>query len=160
MKISIIAAVAENNVIGGKGGLLWHIEGDLPRFKQITMGHHILMGLNTYNSIGKVLPGRTNLILSSDKNINIPNAYIFDNSEDAIKFADDNGETELMIIGGGMVYKQLLPKTDKIYLTKVLKNYKGDVTFPKIDVDKWNETILERHTETDPNYNFAILERK
>ncbi len=140
--------------------LLWHINGDLPRFKEITMGHHVLMGQKTFGSIGRVLPGRTSLILSSDKNLKISDAFVFGKPEDAVKFAKDRGEEELMIIGGGMIYKPFLPIADKIYLTRVLKDYEGDVTFPKIDKKYWNERVVERHPETDPPYDLVILERK
>jgi dihydrofolate reductase len=160
MKISIIAAVSQNNVIGDGKGLLWHIPGDLPRFKQITMGHHILMGRKTFESIGKVLPGRTSLILCFDKGYKVPGAYVFDDPEHAVKFAKDHREKELMIIGGGMIYKYFLPLADKIYLTKVLKDYEGSVTFPEIKMEEWNEKIIEKHPETDPPYGLSILERK
>jgi dihydrofolate reductase len=160
MKISIIVAVAKNNVIGSKGKLLWHITGDLSRFKQITMGHHILMGETTYKSIGKVLQGRTNLILSFDENFKVQGAFVFKNPEEAIKFADMRGEKELMIIGGGMIYKYFFPIAEKIYLTKVLKNYKGDVKFPEINNNEWNETYNEPHTDSYLPFEYKILERK
>jgi dihydrofolate reductase len=160
MKISIIAAVAKNNVIGGKGRLLWHIEGDLPRFKQITMGHHILMGQKTYESIGRILPGRTSLILSFNKKYKIPGAFVFGSPGEAVKFAQDRGEKELMIIGGGMIYKYFVTIADKVYLTQVLKAYDGDVTFPKINKKEWKEKVMETHPETDPPYNLVLLERK
>lgn len=160
MKISIIVAVAKNNVIGSKGKLLWHIPGDLSRFKQITMGHHILMGQTTFESIGKVLPGRTNLILSFDKNLQVSDAFVFQKPEDAVKFAEMRGEKELMIIGGGMIYKYFFPLADKIYLTRVLKNYKGDVKFPKIDMKDWDEVSTEPHLDSNLPFEYKILERK
>ncbi len=160
MKISIIVAVAQNNVIGDKGKLLWHLDGDLPRFKTITMGHHILMGQKTFESIGRVLPGRNNLILSSRKDYKVPGAFVFQSVEEALKFAKENGEKELMIIGGGMIYKYFLPLSDKIYLTKVLKNYEGDVKFPEINMNEWKENSNEPHLESDPSFEYKILERK
>lgn len=159
MKISIIVAVAQNNVIGSKGKLLWHLDGDLPRFKNITMGHHILMGQTTFESIGKVLPGRTSLILSFDKDFKAPDAFVFANPENAIKFAKDNGEQELMIIGGGMIYKHFLPLANKIYLTKVLKDYEGDVTFPEINMSEWKEISSEPHLDASPPFEYKILEK-
>lgn len=160
MKISIIVAVAKNNIIGAKNKLLWHLPGDLPRFKDITTGHHILMGQNTYESIGRILPGRTSLILSFDPNYKVPGGFVFKTAEEAIKFAKDAGESELMIIGGGMIYKYFLPMADKIYLTKVLKDYEGDVSFPEIDMGEWKTTNREPHPESDPPFEYKILERR
>lgn len=159
MKISIIVAVAKNNIIGAKNKLLWHLPGDLPRFKEITMGHHILMGQNTYESIGKVLPGRTSLILSFDPNYKVPGAHVFKTAEEAIKFAEDADESELMIIGGGMIYKYFLPLAHKIYLTKVLKDYEGDVSFPEININEWKEISNESHLDPDPPFEYKILEK-
>ena len=160
MKISIIVAVAKNNVIGGKGKLLWHIPGDLPRFKKITTGHHILMGKKTFESIGRILPDRTNIILSLDPEFKVSGAFVFQKPEDAIKFAEMRGEKELMIIGGGMIYKYFFPLANKIYLTRVLKNYKGDVKFPKIDMKDWVEVSTEPHLDSDLPFEYKILERK
>jgi dihydrofolate reductase len=148
MKISIIVAVAKNNVIGGKGKLL------------ITMGHHILMGKTTFESIGHALPGRTNLVLSFGAIDNFPDTFVFQTPEEAIKFAEGRGEQELMIIGGGMVYKHFFPLADKIYLTRVLKDYEGDVTFPKISSDEWTEVSNEQYPESDPPVEYKILVRK
>lgn len=160
MKISIIVAVAKNGVIGSKNKLLWHIPKDLARFKKITIGHHILMGQKTFESIGKILPDRTNMILSFDKNHKVPGAFVFKSPDEAIAFAKNRGEEELMIIGGGMIYKHFLPVADKIYLTRVLKDYDGDATFPKIDLDMWKETVLEKHLDNNPQFEYVILERK
>ncbi|EKE13218.1 MAG: dihydrofolate reductase [uncultured bacterium] len=160
MKISIIVAVAQNNVIGGKGKLLWHISDDLKHFKEVTMGHHILMGKTTYESIGRILPGRTSLILSHDKNLKVPDGYVFENEKEAIDFAEKNGENELMIIGGESIYKLFFSKADKIYLTKVLKEFDGDVTFPEINMEEWRQTKKEPHPDENPPFEFIELERK
>ena len=160
MKISIIVAVSQNGVIGDKKKLLWHIPNDFKHFKEITTGHYILMGQTTYESIGKLLPGRTSLILSFDKNFKVPGAFVFGSQEEAIKFAEGSGEKELMIIGGGMIYKSFLPLTQKIYLTRVLKNYEGNVTFPEIKKSEWNEKIIEKHPEEDPPLEFVELTKK
>lgn len=160
MNISIIVAVSKNNVIGAKNKLLWYLPGDLPRFKSITTGHCILMGKNTHESIGRVLPDRTNLILSFDPNYKVEGAHVFTTPEDAQKFAEEKGEKELMVIGGGMIYKYFLPMADKIYLTRVLADYEGDVTFPELNMNEWKETVLEKHTESDPKFEYVILERK
>jgi dihydrofolate reductase len=159
MKISIIVAVSENNVIGAKNKLLWYLPGDLPRFKKITTGHCILMGQKTFESIGKVLPDRTNIILSNDKNYKVDGAVVFNNPEEAIQFTEDQGESELMIIGGGMVYEYFLPLANKIYLTKVHKNYDGDTHFPEINMDKWKEISNEKHLDNDPPFEYQTLVR-
>lgn len=160
MKISLIVAAAKNNVIGDGKKLLWHIPGDLPRFKQITTGHHILMGRKTYDSIGRILPNRTNLIVSSNKNLKIPGAFVFNSFEEAEKFAQDHGESELMIIGGTTAYKYFISKADKIYLTRVFKDYKGNAVFPEINLDDWNETSVEKNMNCDPTYEVVILTKK
>lgn len=159
MKISIIVAVAKNNVIGAKNKLLWHLDGDLPRFKKITTGHHILMGQKTFESIGKMLPGRTSLILSFDENYKVPGGFVFKTPEEAVEFAKNAGDEELMIIGGGMIYKYFLPLADKIYLTKVLKDYEGDVFFPEINMNEWKEIENEPHLDSDPPFEYKILEK-
>lgn len=159
MKISIIVAVSENNVIGNKGKLLWHISKDLLNFKKITSGHHILMGQKTYESIGKPLPNRINIILSDEKNYKAKGCYVFNKLDDAIKFAKMENEKELMVIGGGMIYKLLLPLTSKIYLTKVHKKYIGDVKFPKINTKDWKEVSSEKYLNDDPPFEFKILKR-
>lgn len=159
MKISIIAAVSENNVIGSDNKLLWHIPNDLKRFKKLTTGHHILMGHKTYESIGRVLPERTNLVLSLKENYEIPGAFVFNEIDKAIKFAQDRNEEELFVIGGGMIYKALLPLTDKIYLTRVLRNYDGEITFANINPNEWKEIENEKHLNEDPPYEYKILER-
>lgn len=160
MKISIIVAVAKNNVIGANNKLLWHISDDLKRFKKITTGHHILMGQKTFESIGRVLPDRTNIILSLDDKYQIPGAFVFNNIDEAIEFAQNRGEDELFVIGGGTIYKQLLDKADKIYLTKVLNEYDGDVKFPVLNLDNWTEVSNEKYKDSDPEYEYIILERK
>lgn len=159
MKISIIVAISKNNVIGNKGKLLWHISDDLKNFKKITTGHHVLMGQKTYESIGKPLPNRTNIILSDIPNFKAKNCFVFNRLDDALNFAKLRNEEELMIIGGGMIYKLLLPLTSKIYLTKVNKNYIGDVKFPKLNLKNWKETSSEKHLKENPPFEFTILEK-
>ena len=160
MKISIIVAVAEDNVIGGKGKLLWHISDDLKRFKSITMGHHILMGRSTYESIGRALPGRTSLVLSNNKNFKAEGCFIFPSFDKALEFAKERKEKELMIIGGGQIYRLALPVATRIYLTKVFRKYEGDVTFPEINEGEWKEVFKEPHLTSDPPFEFKILEKK
>ena len=160
MDISLIAAVSQNGVIGDGSKIPWHISEDFKHFKEITMGHSILMGKNTFESIGKVLPGRTNIILSSDKNFKVPDGHVFGDVDEALKFAESLGEKELMIIGGGSIYKLLLPKATKIYLTRILKEFKGNVFFPEIDINDWKEEKVEKHFDSEIPYEFVELIRK
>ena len=160
MKISLIAAVAKNNTIGKDGKIPWHIPEDLKRFKKITSGHHVIMGRKTFESIGKILPQRINMILTSDKKYKVNNAFVFADPQKAIEFAKKNNEKELMIIGGAKVYEYFLPKADKIYLTKVLKNFDGETFFPKINLKDWEITFIEKHIKDDPPFEFINLERK
>lgn len=160
MKISIIAAVSKNNVIGKKGsGLLWHLPMDLKHFKEITLGHHMLMGRKTFETIGKALPGRTNIVLSSDASIKAPDIYVFKTIDEAIEFAEKRNETELMIIGGGKIYEQFLPIADKLYITEVKKRFGGDVVFPEINKNEWKEVSREKHKDGDIAFNFVVFER-
>ena len=157
MKISIIVAVAKNNVIGGKGKLLWHIPQDLKNFKKITLGHHILMGQKTYESIGKPLPERINIILSDDKKFKAKGCFVFNNLNDALSFAKKRNEKELIVIGGGTIYKLMLPKATRIYLTKIYKSFEGDVKFPKLNLSSWKETFNEKHLDNNPPFEFKVL---
>lgn len=160
MKISIIVATAENNVIGLNGKIPWHIPKDLKRFREITTGHHILMGRKTYESIGKPLPERTNIILSKQPFLNIEGAIVFQDFGDAVRFAGDRKEKELFIIGGSRVYEFTLPLAEIIYQTLVLESIIGDVKFPQIDKSKWKETSREEHFGNRPEYVFRNLERR
>lgn len=132
MKISIIVAVSENNVIGKDGKIPWHIPEDLKHFKEITMGHHIMMGRNTFESIGHPLPGRVNLVISSNPLYSPEGVSVFRSIEEAVVFAKTAGEDELIVIGGESIYKSMLPLADTIYLTKVSKSCEGNVISRKL----------------------------
>ena len=160
MKISIIVAASENNVIGNNGKIPWHISEDLKRFKEITTGHHILMGRKTYESIGKPLPNRANLVLTKDEKLKIPGAVIFQDFGEALRFARKRKEEELMIIGGEKIYKFALPLAEKIYLTRVLREYEGDAKLPEIENGKWKLVFNESHLDSNPPFEFRTLERK
>jgi len=163
MIIAIIVAVAKNNVIGKRNSLPWLLPGDLKHFKSITMGHHILMGQNTYESIGRILPGRTTIILSNDPEYFKEGCIMARTPNEAIQIAEKAKETELMICGGGMVYKTFLPFADKIYMTKVGAEIDGDIFFPEINYDEWKLVSSEPHEKDDKNlypYEFTVLERK
>jgi len=163
MKILIIVAVADNWVIGKKNALPWYLPADLKHFKEITMGHHIIMGQNTHESIGRLLPGRTNIVLSFDKKYDAEGCVVANSLKEALKIAKENGETEAFIIGGASVYKQAIDLADKIYLTRIHNDFDGDVYFPKLDMRKWKEISREGHNPDDKNpykYEFLVLKRQ
>ena len=137
MDISIIVAIAENNVIGNNNQLIWHIPDDLKRFKALTMGHHIVMGRKTWESIGRALPGRISIVISRNPNYVAHGAVVVTSLQEAI--AKAQSDTEIFIIGGAQIYEQALPLATKLYLTKVHRSFEGDVTFPSIDQKEWCE---------------------
>lgn len=159
--ISIIAAVAENNVIGANNQLIWHISDDLKRFKALTTGHHIIMGRKTFESIGKPLPKRTNIIVSRNPNYKVEGCIVVPSLEAAIELSAS--EAEVFIIGGGELYRQAMSLTKKIYLTKVYRVFEGDTFFPKIDIKDWK--ILSREgvkidEKSGVEYEFVNFEKK
>lgn len=161
MDISIIVAVAENNVIGNDNQLIWHIPGDLKRFKALTMGHHIIMGRKTWESIGRPLPGRTSVVVTRNTQFKADGAKVVHSLDDAIAIA--SADSEVFIIGGGELYQQALPVASKLYLTKVHRSYEGDVSFPEISPDEWKEVHSEKGKPTDTDrleYTYVDLERK
>jgi dihydrofolate reductase len=159
--LSIIVAVAENNVIGANNQLIWHISDDLKRFKALTTGHCIVMGRKTFESIGKPLPKRTNIVVSRNKNLVIEGCTVSTSLQEAIAACPAN--QEVFIIGGGELYRQALPLAHKIYLTIVHRHFEGDTYFPEIDYSQWQVVASEKGkpTETDGlEYTFIDLERK
>jgi dihydrofolate reductase len=161
MIISIIVAIAENNVIGNNNTLIWHIPGDLKRFKAITMGHPVVMGRKTYESIGKPLPGRTNVIISRQADYMTEGCLVYGSVDDALIALKH--EKEVFIIGGGEIYKQSMPLAHKIYLTIIHKSFSGDTYFPEIQMNKWEvvrEETIPVTTEVPFSYSYIDLVRK
>jgi len=160
MKISIVVAVSENNVIGRDGKIPWqHIPEDMKHFQDITGNHCLLMGRKTLESIGHPLPERINLVLSSNPEYKPEGAIVFKTIQEAINFAENLDEQELMVIGGESIYRHILPIADTIYLTKITRRYEGDVHFPEINREEWIVKSLELHSN-DPDFEFQHLERK
>ena len=162
--ISIIVAVAENNIIGGDNKLLWHIPEDLKRFKEITSGNTIIMGRKTFESLPGVLPNRKHIIITRDKNYSVdnPNLEVIHNLSEVINKYKNMPEMAF-IIGGGEVYNQLIHSVDKIFLTKVYKSFNGDTTFPQIDFNEFNiefESEILTCEKNGINYQFIDLIRK
>jgi dihydrofolate reductase len=162
--ISIIVATAENGVIGKDNQLLWRLSADLKQFKALTTGHAIIMGRKTFESIGKPLPNRTNIAISRQHNFDFPEGVLHANSlEKAIEIAKNRAQNEeIFIIGGGNVYEQALAIADKIYLTEVKANIKGDAFFPKLNTADWKEIArisLQKDEKNEYDFDFVELER-
>jgi len=157
MTISIIAAIAENNVIGKDNDLIWHISEDLKRFKKLTSGHAIIMGRRTYESLPfKPLPKRKNIIISSQKDLKFEGAIVVNSIEEAMKECD--GEDEVFICGGATIYKHFIDIADKMYLTRIHHEFEGDTFFPVYSEDDWSiETQSEvlYDEKSDLNYTFV-----
>ena len=153
--LSIIVAKANNNVIGGNNKLLWHLSKDLKRFKEITTGNTIIMGRKTFESLPKVLPNRHHVILTSNKNYKVDSdsVTIVNNIEEIVDKYKDSVE-EAFIIGGGEIYNLLLPYTNKLYLTRIYKDFEGDTYFPKIDSSNW-EVIYKSDIFCDEKENLT-----
>lgn len=162
MIISLIVAADEKNGIGKNNQLLCHLSADLKYFKQITTGHHIVLGRKTYESIGKPLPNRTNILISRSDNL-IEGCIVRPTIEEAISFAKQNKEHELFITGGGTVYEMTLHLADKIYLTKIHHSFDADTFFPNFDKQDWLEIKNEFHKADEKNqydYSFIVFQRK
>lgn len=159
--ISIIVAVAKNGVIGDKNSLLWHLREDMIHFRTTTSGHPVVMGRKTYDSIGRPLPKRTNVVITRDTNLAIEGCTMVHSLDEAVAMFDKS--EEVFIIGGAQIYKQALPIADRIYLTVIDKEYEGDTSFPEIDYSAWNEISREEHSggeEFEHPFAFITLERK
>ncbi len=162
MNISIIVAIAENYAIGKDNDLLWHISKDLKRFKELTNGHYIVMGKKTYFSLPKrPLPNRVNMVITDVPGEQIDDCLMAYSIEDAISKMDHKGEN--FIIGGGSIYRQFMPYADKLYITRVHKDFDADTFFPEISLDEW-KLIEKQEVNDDPQndftYSFETYERK
>ena len=166
MKISLIVAVAENGVIGKDNDLIWHLPKDMQFFKEITSGHHVIMGRRNFESIPhkyRPLPNRTNIIITRQSEYKAGGCIVVNSVETALEIAKNNGDIEPFIIGGGQIYRIAIEKNlvDKIYLTKIHHSFKGDTFFPKLSSD-WKETNKIENKADDKhkyNYDFITLER-
>jgi dihydrofolate reductase len=159
MIVSIIVAISENHVIGKDNKLLWHLPKDLKHFKDITTGHTVIMGRKTYDSVGKPLPKRRNIIITRQPII-IEGCEVVNSIEAALALC--KSEDEVFVVGGAEIYKQSLKLTDRIYLTVVHKDFDGDSLFPEIDKTEWKEVTREDFEPDEKNnlsYSFIKLER-
>src|SRR3989344_2734173 len=165
MIISIISAVAENREIGNKNALPWHLPADFKYFKEKTLGKTIILGLNTFKSIGeKPLPNRKHIILNNDPNYKVPeNCFLATSIDQALEIAKSFGDEEMMICGGASVYKQFLPLAQRLYLTHIHHSFEGDTYFPEFNMADWKEMSREDHQPDSKNlypYSFVVLERR
>ena len=149
--LSIIVAIANENVIGKDNKLIWHLPEDLKRFKEITSGHKIIMGRKTFESLGRVLPNRKHIILCNDMEMDIDNenVEILDDISKLEKYI--NCDEECFVIGGATIYKLLMPYTEKMYITKINQDFEGDVWFPEIKEEVWKEISREKGIKNEEN---------
>ena len=162
MPLSLIVAMTRAGVIGRRGALPWRLSADLQRFKSLTMGHHILMGRKTFESLGRVLPGRTSVVITRQDYPLPAGAIVANDLEAALRFAAIDSEP--FIIGGAEIYRLALPRVDRLYVTWVETDVAGDTCFPAVNWTEWRETATTRHPADDKNeydtthsiYNRAI----
>ncbi len=167
MKIAMIAAVAENNAIGINNKMPWYLPGDLRYFKAMTIGKPVVMGRKTFQSLGKPLPGRTNIVITRDKHFTHDGIKVVHSLPDALSLAKDiamiDDANEVMLIGGAEIYKQAMPQAERLYLTRVYQRFEGDAFFPTLDNNAWQEIAREDHRTEDEQsltYSYLVLERQ
>jgi dihydrofolate reductase len=154
--LSIIAAVSENNALGKENKLLWHLPADLKRLKSLTMGHHLIMGRKTFESLGKPLPGRPHVIISRQKDYQPDGVTVVDSLEKAIEFAKHDDQA--FVFGGGEIYRLALPFVKKIYLTRVKALFEGDTYFPELISDEWKMVKCESYLPDEKNLFYYSFE--
>lgn len=160
-RISLIAAMAENRVIGANNALPWRLPADLKHFRRLTSGHHIIMGRRNYESIGKPLPDRTNIVITRNADYRAPGCLVRNSIEEALAAVRD--DSEVFIIGGAEIYRQVLDRADRLYLTLIHSNIQGDTYFPEFNGYQWQEISRESHTADEANphaYTFLTYARK
>jgi len=166
LKLSVIVAVAENGVVGKNNALPWYLPADLQYFKRTTMGKPIVMGRKTYESIGRPLPGRTNIVISNNRDYTAEGVAVVSSLEQALAYAGEvaliDGSEELMVIGGATIYAAAIPLADRLYVTEVHATVEGDAYLGEIDWSPWRESGREDHKAEDPNpydFSFVIYDR-
>ncbi len=157
MIISLIAAMSKNRVIGKNNSIPWKLPEDMRHFKRLTLGKTVVMGRKTFESIGKPLPKRVNIVITRDRSYMAKGCFVVNSVKDALKIPKD-GE-EVMVIGGSEIYRQFLPFANVIYLTIIEKNFDGDSFFPEISRNEWKEIKRERQGNGEFQYSFVTLKR-
>ncbi len=163
MIISVIAALDERNGIGRDGTLPWHLSDDLKNFRRLTMGHHLIMGRRTFESIGHYLDGRILIVLSRDQNYGADGANVTQSLNGALDIARKAGEDEVFVIGGAEVFSQALPISDRFYLTRVHTETTVDTYFPEFDESEWEEKEMfhyEKGPKNDYSFDIKYLEKR
>lgn len=163
MKISMIAAMAHDRVIGKDNQMPWHMPADLAHFKRVTLGKPVLMGRKTFESIGRPLPGRRNLVISRNPEYQADGIEVVGSVEAALALLADNEVAEVMVIGGGHLYAELLPRADCLYLTRIELEVEGDTRFPAFEDEQWQCVERETHQADEKNphpYRFETWLRK
>ncbi len=160
-KLSIIVAMAQNRTIGVNNTLPWRCPEDLKHFKALTMGHHMIMGRKTYDSIGKPLPGRTTVVVTRNTDLSIDGCIVTHSLLEAI--ASCAGDKEIFVVGGAELYRQAIPLVDTLYITEIQQEVEGDAFFPEFDANEWQETARELRAQETPQplaYHFVTYRRK
>lgn len=161
LNLSIIVAMAKNRTIGIDNTLPWRIPADMQHFKRLTMGHHLIMGRKTFESIGRPLPGRTTVVVSRDRSLKIEGCIVAHSLAEAI--AACAGDSEFFVVGGAEIYTQALPLADTLYVTEIQKDVMGDAAFPAFDQSEWREVSREIRRQEMPEqleYHFVTYRRK
>ncbi|HLF23981.1 MAG TPA: dihydrofolate reductase [Burkholderiales bacterium] len=160
MRVSLIAAIAENRVVGNANALPWRLPADLKHFRGLTTGHPVIMGRRNYESIGRALPQRTNIVVTRHANYHAPDCVVVDSLDAA--FAACRGASEVFVIGGAEIYAQTIDRADRLHLTLVHAAVPGDTLFPQIDWPHWREVARVRHAPDERHcyaYSFVTFER-
>jgi len=166
MTLALIVAASENNVIGKNNQLPWYLPGDLKYFKAITMAKPVIMGRKTFESIGKPLPGRDNIVITRNASYQADGIKVVTSLAEAVELAKSicliNGGEEIMIIGGAQIYEQALATADRVYLTRVHRHVEGDAFFPELAAEQWQEVAREDIAAEEPNpfdFSYLVLDR-
>jgi dihydrofolate reductase len=157
-RIYLVAAVAANRIIGANGQLPWHLPEDLKHFRQLTMGHPVIMGRRTWESLGRALPGRENIVVTGRPGYEAPGAAVANSLVAALALCI--GETVVFVIGGTRLFEAALPLADRLVMTEIHRDYQGDTWFPRYDRSRWREARREAHTGADgTKFDFVLYER-
>jgi dihydrofolate reductase len=157
-RVSIIVAMAKNRVIGANNALPWHLSSDLKRFKALTMGHHIIMGRKTFESIGRVLPGRTSVVVSRNSAYRPAGVLVAPDLDTALAMAA--GDDEVFVIGGAEFFRAALPIADRLLLTEIDHEFAGDTFFPEFEPSSWKQSSREPVADPHLTAHFVVLEKR
>lgn len=160
-RISLLVAMARNRVIGANNAIPWHLPNELKLFKTLTMGHHIVMGRKTYESINRLLPGRTTVIVTRQRDYTVPGAIVVHSIDEALEAC--RGDSEIFVIGGADIFRDALPLADRLYLTTVDAAPAGDTLMPEFDMGEWRETSAQSFAADEKHryaYRAAVLDRR